>query len=282
MEMNRWDPGDYQLLDFGRGRKLESFGGVVLDRPCPAAEGIEKHSVIWESDLRLHGERSQQIELPSIRWNSIRFELRLTPYGHVGLFPEQWSNWNWLQKNVACIESSSRPKALNLFAYTGGTTLALASIGAEVTHVDSSQPAVRWARENAKLNALTEHPIRWIVEDARKYVHREVKRCNAYDVVVLDPPSYGHGTKGDRWDIEKDLLPLLRDICVLLERSSDPMIVFSAHCVQPNEADVIAMLRHIWKSNGSAFSFSSQRLDLQDQTGRLLDAGFAVRMSLAS
>lgn len=278
-----WDLKQYQLLDFGHGRKLESFGGVVLDRPSPAAEGKTKQRKNWGADLRLQPGEKPTIELPEISWRTIRFRLKLTPFGHVGLFPEQWHNWDWLHQNRNTIgDKGEQLQALNLFGYTGGTTLALASIGAAVTHVDSSQPAVRWARENAEASGLKSHPIRWIVEDARKYVRREVKRDKCYDIVVLDPPSFGHGTSGDRWEIIQDLPAILEDIGLLLRRSSCPIVIFSAHCYEPNESDVARLIRKSCKHFGDRLKFSNQRLDLKDETGRALDAGFTVRMELAS
>ena len=283
MTKQGWDPAEYQLLDFGRGRKLESFGGKILDRLCPAADGkLPSKAAGWRSDLRLETKHRGEFRLPQVRWNGLRFQLRLTPFGHVGLFPEQWQNWQWMQQFVQSVLPNV-PQALNLFGYTGGSTLALSSVGASVTHVDSSQPAVRWARQNAELSGCEGNSIRWIVEDARKYVRREIKRGKQYDIVVLDPPSFGHGTKGDRWDISRDLNILLEDIVQLLKDSSCPALVFSAHSTDPNEKDVAQVLQRLFAPHfARPFLVQQERLKLIDARGRFLDAGFCVRMQLAS
>ena len=139
-----------------------------------------------------------------------QFRLLLSPLpsGQVGVFPEQLANWNWIAKSVAKPQAAML-RVLNLFAYTGGSTLAAACAGAEVTHVDAAKSMVARARENAEASGLADAPIRWIVEDALKFCQREVKRGNQYDAVILDPPTYGHGPKGEAWSIKRDLLPLL-------------------------------------------------------------------------
>jgi 23S rRNA (cytosine1962-C5)-methyltransferase len=245
---------DYELLDFGGGRKLERFAAVVLDRPCPAADGIRKASPglwsqatarydrtqadegVWTPDgalpshwvirAALNPENSREPtgrrRAPATRWAAakpddssfaITFQLQTSPFGHVGVFPEQYDNWNWIARQVRRSDTAlgRTLRVLNLFAYTGGSTLAAAAAGAEVVHIDAARNMVDRARHNAELSGLGERPVRWIVEDAAKFCQRELKRGNCYDAVILDPPSYGHGPRSEPWKLEQHLLPLLRN-----------------------------------------------------------------------
>ncbi|MEK6236360.1 MAG: class I SAM-dependent methyltransferase, partial [Planctomycetales bacterium] len=226
-------PDQYQLLDFGNGRKLERFGPLVLDRPAPSADGCSREAPsLWRSaDLRYDRESGTQG-----RWSGRTelgddwtiehppFALRLIPneFGHVGVFPEQAENWDWIanRSRQAGSADGSPLKILHLFAYTGAATLAAASSNAEVVHVDGARNVVAKARRNAELSGLSGASIRWITEDAGKFVARELKRGNRYDAVILDPPSYGRGPKGQEWKIGRDLPPLLDGIAELTR--SDP------------------------------------------------------------
>jgi len=251
--MNEATEDSYVLLDFGAGRKLEQFGEVVLDRPCPAAEGVAKrHLDLWSNSAarydRTHGEQGAWTPsnvLPK-QWMvsfsiaaddekpecPLTFQLQLSPFGHVGVFPEQRENWRWIVRQVRRGRQrlGRPPRVLNLFAYTGGGTLAAAAAGAEVVHIDAARNMVDRARENAAISGLANHPIRWIVEDALKYCRREVKRGNHYDAVILDPPSYGHGPKGEAWKIGDHLLPLL-NLCG--ELTADNLAFVLATCHTP-------------------------------------------------
>ena len=217
-----WDPGQYQLLDFGAGRRLERFGPLVLDRPCPAAAGIERaEPQLWnDADARFDRDagdtghwtlRGEAAATWMITHAPLVFELKRTDFGHVGLFPEQAENWDWLRTGSAHIAArlGRPPKVLGLFAYTGGSTLAAAAAGAEVTHVDAARNVTNWARRNAELSGLGGAPIRWIADDAMKFVGREIRRGNRYDCIVLDPPSYGHGAGGEVWQLDRHLAELL-------------------------------------------------------------------------
>jgi 23S rRNA (cytosine1962-C5)-methyltransferase len=219
---------DYELLDFGSGRKLERFGEWVLDRPAPGADGSLQNRELWKSaTARYDGSRTTEGEWVPKKWqvasgvlrvelsddSQFKFLLSPLPSGQVGVFPEQLESWVGIAKQCAKIaKPQAAVKVLNLFAYTGGSTLAAACAGAEVTHVDAAKSMVARARENAEASGLGDAPIRWIVEDAVKFCHREVKRGNQYDAVILDPPTYGHGPKGEAWSIKRDLLPLL-ELC---------------------------------------------------------------------
>lgn len=236
------DRTDHALLDLGDGRQLERFGAVVLDRPCPAAawhmagdpeawatadarfdrggDGVGAWTTIGEALA------PWQVELAGLA-----FELRLTDSGQVGVFPEQVPTWRWLRDRVTGADGmvpDRPPDVLNLFAYTGGSTLAAASGGAAVVHVDAARSAVAWARRNADLGGLGDAPIRWIADDALDFVRRERRRGRRYDGVVLDPPSYGHGTGGRAWHLESDLAELL-EACAALLAPGPAFLVLSVH-----------------------------------------------------
>lgn len=283
---------DYQLLDFGEGRRLERFGEVVLDRPSPPAEPFLRSSpALWkEADALFDGrteERGRWIdrrELPQ-RWTlaqgPLRFELKRTEFGHLGLFPEQSQNWDWLARVLpACLREKgesrddNRPKVLNLFAYTGGSTLAAAAAGAEVTHVDAAGNVVGWARRNAELSGLGEAPIRWIAEDAAKFVKRELKRENYYDAVILDPPSYGHGPRGEVWRLSKHL-PRLLDLCGAL--TADRLAFLLVTCHTPGyDAETLKqmLVDHISLPAGD---MEARPLAIRALDGRCLPSGVVVR-----
>ena len=250
---------DYELLDFGNGRKLERFGTIVLDRPYPAAEGASQFGTeAWgQAKARFHGPRvgdgtwhpEPEQWLPDL-WHfahhgAVKFRLRLAalPSGQVGVFPEQRDNWEWIARQAAKPQAVGRPplRVLNLFAYTGGSTLAAAAAGAEVVHIDAARSIVERARENALLSGLSDRPIRWITEDAMKFCQREVKRGNRYDAVILDPPSYGHGPKGEPWKIEQHLLPLLR-LCGELTAESRAFVLLTCHSPGVGPAELAAYL----------------------------------------
>lgn len=232
------DTEPYALLDSGDGRKLERFGRYVLARPCAQA--------IWrpqrpESDWaaadatfdREEGNRwINRGGLPE-RWEigveGIRFRLSGTDFGHLGIFPEQREGWRWLRGALDAAAGAGRKvSALNLFAYSGGSTLAAARTGAEVCHLDASAGMVQWARENAALNHLQEAPIRWIVDDAHKFLLREIKRGRRYDAIILDPPSFGRGARGEVYKIERDL-PQTLDFCRSLLSDAPVLFLLSAH-----------------------------------------------------
>jgi 23S rRNA (cytosine1962-C5)-methyltransferase len=232
---------DYELLDFGDGRKLERFGEYVLDRPSPAATGNRQQSALWNSaDARFElansgksgpqrGDWKLNGDVPAswlVRFGELQLELKRTDFGHVGVFAEQIENWTWIRECVA--SGSPTPTVLNLFAYTGGSTLAAAAAGAAVTHVDAAANVVAWARRNAELSGRAAAPIRWITEDARKFAQRELKRGRRYDAVILDPPSYGHGPSGEVWKIDEHLEELLQ-VCCELTGSQPRFVLLTCH-----------------------------------------------------
>lgn len=229
----------YELLDCGDGRKLERFGEVVLIRPEPNAWGKAGFSEREWEDLadfefieknKTSGKWIQLGENIPDDWHliftyknrQIKFKLKLTAFKHVGIFPEQAVNWTFIYDQVTQ-SKLVQPKILNLFAYTGGASLIAKAAGAEVTHVDSIKQVVTWANENQSLSNLSD--IRWIVEDARKYVQRELKRGKTYNGIIMDPPAFGHGPKGQKWILERDLQPLLEDTFKLLSPQSSFLLL---------------------------------------------------------
>jgi 23S rRNA (cytosine1962-C5)-methyltransferase len=224
---------EYELLDSGSGLKLERFGSVILVRPEPQAtwqSALPQNS--WNAaqgrftqpNRSMRGEWKFSQPVPP-RWimrrKNLAFWVQPTPSGHVGVFPDQASHWDWL---AALIEAASAPrKVLCLFGYTGLATLSAAAAGAYVTHVDASRQAVKWARENQSLSQLADRPIRWIVDDASSFVARELRRGRAYDGLILDPPRFGRGPQGELWKVEESLPALLRQCRQLL--SPSPLFV---------------------------------------------------------
>lgn len=222
----------FELVDVGDGRRLERFGDHVVDRPAPGAWFDRRDPDRWlYADLRYERDRGWSGDglAParsgwSIHVSDLSMELRPTDAGQVGLFPEQVAMLQWLVDRIA---ERDGPRVLHLFAHTGLTTLAMARAGAAVAHVDAAKSAVAWARRNAALNGLEDHPIRWLVDDARAFVAREIRRNRRYDGVVLDPPTYGHGSSGKAWGLDDDLDPLLEGVRRLLE--PDAFILLTAH-----------------------------------------------------
>ena len=240
---------DYELLDSGDGRKLERFGKYVLSRPCSQAMWRpSKSAAEWEradasfdreDGNRWHG-RSNLPKEWQIETAGIRFKLGGTDFGHLGIFPEQRAQWNWIRERVeatAAIDSSRRLSVLNLFAYSGGSTMASALGGAEVCHLDASKGMVEWARENARLNGLADHPSRWIVDDAHKFMKREIRRGHRYDAIILDPPTFGRGAGGEMYKIERDLKDTLGLVKDLLSESPS-FVLFSSHT--PGLSQIVA------------------------------------------
>lgn len=230
---------DYELIDSGDGRKLERFGRFVLARPCSQAMWrTNLSSDAWrradasfdrEDGNRWHGRNSLPKEW-EITTAGVKFRLGGTDFGHLGIFPEQRAQWRWIRSKVeeACKIRGKAPAVLNLFAYSGGSTMAAALGGAEVCHLDASRGMVEWARSNAKLNGLADSPIRWIVDDAHKFMKREIRRERRYDAIILDPPSFGRGAGGEMYKIERDLKETMSLVKSLL--SEKPLFVlFSSH-----------------------------------------------------
>ena len=222
---------DYELLDCGSGEKLERWGGQILVRPDPQA--------IWETPRENRGWRSAQgryhrsssggghwekEKLPEswqVKYKDLTFQVKPMNFKHTGLFPEQAVNWDFAREKI---ERAGRPvRVLNLFAYTGGATVACAASGAQVCHCDAAKGMVSWAKENARVSGLENAPIRWIVDDCAKFVEREIRRGRTYDAIIMDPPSYGRGPGGEVWKLEDSLFPFVRLCTQVL--SEQPLFV---------------------------------------------------------
>jgi 23S rRNA (cytosine1962-C5)-methyltransferase len=219
---------DYQLLDSGNNEKLERFGIYILRRPDPQAlypkalpeSEWKKADAIFETSFGKGKWRKINTNIPDswiTTFGDISFSTTLGTFKHVGVFPEQESNWMWLRDTIEKgMKTRKKITVLNLFAYTGGATLACLAAGAEVVHVDASQGIVDVAAKNAELSGLKDKPVRWIVDDVKKFIARELKRGNKYHGIIMDPPAYGHGPKKEVWNIEEHLLPLIEDAKQLL------------------------------------------------------------------
>jgi 23S rRNA (cytosine1962-C5)-methyltransferase len=207
----------------------------------------------------------------------ISFQLQPSPFGHVGVFPEQHENWNWIARHVNRIHAAlgRTVRVLNLFAYTGGSTLAAAAAGAEVVHIDAARKMVDRARQNAELSGLGDRPIRWIVEDAAKFCQRELKRGKQYDGVIVDPPSYGHGPKGEPWKLDQHLLPLLRT-CGELTTEHRGFVLATCHTSGIGPAELAAYLAEGIFGSCSQPPWSGE-LFLKTATGRRLPSGVFAR-----
>ena len=258
---------DYEVIDCSQGEKLERWGKYLLVRPDP--------QVIWDTPKREKGwkrmnghyHRSSKgggewefFDLPqewTIHYNlpinkELTFHLKPFSFKHTGLFPEQAANWNWFSTLIADAVKAGRPvKVLNLFAYTGGATIAAAAAGASVTHVDASKGMVTWAKENAVSSGLGDAPIRWLVDDCVKFVEREIRRGNHYDAIIMDPPSYGRGPKGEIWKIEESVYPLVQLCSQIL--TDDPLFFLINSYTTGLQPTVLSYMMHtvLGKYNGT-------------------------------
>lgn len=282
---------DYELIDSGGSEKLERFGDFVIRRPDPQALWNKSLSPErWEDaaarfvNSGRSGVWKKKTDLPEswpITLSGLTLGVSLSAFKHVGLFPEQSGNWNWLAETIAratakttTSEEKKPISVLNLFGYTGGATLALAKSGASVTHVDGSKVSVGRARENAELSGLESKPIRWIVDDATAFVKREIRRGNRYDGIIMDPPAYGHGPKKELWEIETGL-PLLLAECrkILLPEPLFALIngYASGHSAIAYRNNLIDLL------GGRNDEIEFGELAVESKTARLLPAGIFAR-----
>lgn len=292
---------DYELIDSGEGLKLERYGDFVMSRPDPEAlwkksldkKEWDKASLVFERS----GTKSKWIiknGTPkdwNISFGGLKFVIRPTYFKHIGIFPEQLLNWQWMAgliKNADGKGLSSRNevergkplrsqpiKVLNLFAYTGGATLACAMSGAEVCHVDGSKSAVVWARENAELSGLEDAPVRWLIEDVVSFLKREIKRGRKYDAIIMDPPSFGHGPKDELWKIEEDFLVLM-DLCKKV-LSDDPLFVLINGYTAGYSSIVYENILKDLMNNFNGIIESGELVIEESKNKRLLPAGIFAR-----
>ncbi|MDD5165158.1 MAG: class I SAM-dependent methyltransferase [Candidatus Pacebacteria bacterium] len=260
---------DYELLDSGEGEKLERFGTVVLSRPDPQALWKKRLSPAdWKkadgsfgTDVqnREKGERGDWNLKKTVpeRWGisfaDLKFYIKPTAFKHVGIFPEQAPNWNWMREQIK--KGEGEIEILNLFAYTGGATIACAQAGAKVVHVDGSKVAIGWARDNAELSGLKDKPIRWILDDVRAFVKREIKRGRKYHGIIMDPPAFGHGAENEVWKIEDDFMDLIESCTEIL---ADKPLFF---------------LVNGYSAGYSAIAYKNNLLSLKDKFGGDIEVG---------
>ena len=280
---------DYALIDSGDGRKLERCGPYSLVRPEPqclwrprlAADVWARADAVFDpSDedeaghWRFCGELKEAWPLA---WNGVRFHGRFTAFRHLAFFPEQAANWLWLDEHLRGREGSAR--VLNLFGYTGVASLVCANAGSGVTHVDASKKAIGWARENAELSGLANRPIRWICEDARRYVQREARRGSRYEGIILDPPKYGRGPTGEVWRLFEDLPELLR-LCVGLLSDKASFLILNGYAERISGLSLAGLLAEALEGRGGAIEWGE--LALMEETGdRGVGLSFFARWSAA-
>ncbi|MEM7168192.1 MAG: class I SAM-dependent methyltransferase [Planctomycetota bacterium] len=230
----------YQLVDSGQQQKLERFGPYTLVRPSAQSvwprhsdRGWDEADASFVRDATGNGEWHFRTSVPqhwTMDYAGVTWGLQRNDFGHVGIFPEQEPSWRWIREQVArcATAGAAAPDVLNLFGYTGGSTLCAAAAGAQVVHLDASKVSVRNASENARLSGLAERPVRWIVDDAVRFVDRELRRQRCYHGIVLDPPTYGRGTRGEIWKVEDDVLPLMEK-CAALLQDRGKFLLLSSH-----------------------------------------------------
>ena len=249
--------GDYGLVDCGHGRKLERYGDYRFIRPepqalwAPASNDWKSHGeFIPGSDEDGGGQWHYTRPVPRDGWplswgvgaGTVRFTAQNTPFRHLGFFPDMAPVWSWLREQI---EGVAEPEALNLFGYTGVGTLALSGAGAKMVHVDASKKSVEAARANAKLSGMADRPVRWIVDDAAKFVAREVRRGRRYDAILLDPPKYGRGPEGEIWRLEEHLPALIADCRQLLDANSRALFL-TVYAVRMSALAIGEMLRQLF------------------------------------
>lgn len=273
---------DYELLDSGFEEKLERYGKVILRRPDPQALWQKKlPKKVWDDADALFFRDTENTgwqKKPNtpdewkISFGELKFNIKPTAFKHTGVFPEQLPNWEWLSE---IIKKAGKPvKIINLFGYTGGATLAALAAGAEVCHVDSSKSAVTWARQNAEISHLADRKVRWIPEDARKFVIREINRGNKYDGIILDPPSFGRGSKGELWKIEDDLLPFL-ELCRQILTDKPLLFLLNGYAAGYSAQAYLNAISPLFEKQKGTFEIGE--LTIEDSFKRLLPCGIFAR-----
>lgn len=280
----------YELLDSGGFEKLEKFGSVILSRPEPQAIWDKSRSEKeWESAAHATFKRDEinpekgiwkiSKKLPDLwhlpyTYNSLdlKFKLALSSFKHIGIFPEQASNWNYIYDAIRNLKTDKH-KFLNLFAYTGGASIAAATAGAEVTHVDSIKQVITWARENMELNKLKD--IRWVVEDVMKFVTREVKRGNKYHGIILDPPAYGRGPAGEKWILEEHIKPLLK-LCAQLVHPTEHFLILNVYSLGFSTLIIDNLIKNCFPPSKNT---ESGELYIEDQHHKKLPLGVFYRFN---
>jgi 23S rRNA (cytosine1962-C5)-methyltransferase len=278
---------DYGLVDSGDGRKLERYGPYRVVRPEPQclwrprlaeADWAAADAVFDPTDEDEAGRwrfSGKPAETWPLRWRGVKFHGRFTAFRHLAFFPEQAANWEWLDQRVRA--APTPPKVLNLFGYTGVASLVAAAAGASVTHIDASKKAIAWARENAALSGLEDRPIRWICEDARRYVQREARRGSRYDAIILDPPKYGRGPNGEVWRLFDDMPEILR-LCIELLSENPSFLILNAYAERISGLSLAGLLSDAMAGRGGTIDWGE--LALMEEAGdRGVGLSFFARWS---
>jgi len=276
---------DYALLDSGDGRKLERYGPFRVIRPepqclwgpaLPVSDWEKADAAFDPTDEEEEGRWRFALPAPEawpLKWGDVTFHGRFTNFRHLAFFPEQAANWSWID---ARIRAAKRPlRILNLFGYTGVASLVCAAAGAKVTHVDASKKSVAWARENAILSRLDEKPVRWLVEDAKKYVQRELRRGVTYDGIILDPPKFGRGPTGETWRLFEDLPEMVR-LCGQLLTEDASFMLLNAYAARISGAALSGLLAETLKGRGGEIDWGELALE-QEGGNRRVGLSFFAR-----
>ena len=282
---------DYALLDSGAGKKLERYGRFTAVRPepqclwrprLPAEAWARADAVFDPSDEEDAGhwrfDHGRPPETWPLGWGPAKFNARFTAFRHLAFFPEQAANWAWLEAAVR--RAPEPPRILNLFGYTGVASLVCAAAGASVTHVDASKKAIGWARENAGLSGLADKPVRWLCEDARRYIQREVRRGSRYEGIILDPPKYGRGPDGEVWRLHEDLPELVR-LCAELLSDKAQFLLLNAYAARISGLSLAHMLRETLPGRGGVIDWGELALAEDGKDGREIGLSFFARWSAA-
>lgn len=280
---------DYALLDSGGGRKLERYGRFVVDRPEPQAmwqqalepgAWLRSNAQFKAADGDEEGEGGRwrfDKPLPEtwpVQVLGVTVLCRLTSFRHLGIFPEQLPHWQWMLERIKLVQGE-RPRVLNLFAYTGAASLIAAHAGAEVTHLDASRKAITWARQNQSASKMGEAPVRWILDDARKFVAREARRGRTYHVILVDPPKFGRGPANEVWDVFRDLAPLLRD-CTQLLAPAQASLVLTTYAIRASTLAMHALVGECLHDRSGTLE-SGELAVLEESAGRLLPTSLFTR-----
>lgn len=275
----------YALLDSGGGRKLERFGTVTLDRPEPQAlwqprtpDAWKKANAVFSASGDDEEKGRWRVDKPvpdswPVKVGAATMLCRLQGLWHVGLFPEQKPHWDWMNDRLALVKGE-KPRVLNLFAYTGAASLLAAAAGAEVTHVDASKKAIGWGRENQAASKLSDAPIRWILDDAAKFVAREVRRGKTYHVILVDPPKFGRGPEGEVWDLFTHLPGLMRD-CAKLLAPSQASLVLTVYAIRASSLAFDQLCREMLATQGG--TFQSGELAIRAASGNAVPTSLFTR-----
>lgn len=290
LKPDNWN--DYELLDTGNGEKLERYGEFVLRRPDP--------QIVWKPTLpaniwnaadatfvRTHGDKGNwrtARKIPEywlLPWHDLKMSVRLTPFKHTGVFPEQSAHWQWMRDKLVALKTEKpeyQPHILNLFAYTGMASVVCAHTGAKVTHVDASKPSISWAKQNQLASGLGERSIRWILDDVLKFVSREVKRGVKYDGIIMDPPVYGHGPTGEIWDFTTSF-PKLLNLCQQILVQDPLFIIVNAYAISSSALTLGNVMQEMMSAHNGEIETGELVLQETSPAGRLLSTGIFAKWS---